>query len=206
MSVFQEAFVRLDPDRTAAVLSALNPALGSAPFDPAVSVILARELPFYPGHALCDITDHAATPPRRIFAITGPNAPVLIDWTNAPIYALNAAAPLLLNDSTVADYVRFFFTYVRGRHGRFIVTESADDIAWKEEPPPAARRAVGKLLHPLRIAEKKPDGGYTLKACLMFRDSLFRTDVQVETSGIVEMVNEELAIEDMPVLDDLFGQ
>lgn len=206
MSVFQEAFVRLDPDRTAAVLGALNPALGTAPFDPAVSVILARELPFYPGHALCDIADHAATPPRRIFAITGPGAPVLIDWTNAPIYALNAAAPLLLNDSTVADYVRFFFTYVRGRHGRFIVTESADDIAWKEEPPPAARRAVGKLLHPLRIAEKKPDGGYTLKACLMFRDSLFRTDVQVESSGIVEMVNEELAIEDMPVLDDLFGQ
>ncbi len=206
MSVFQEAFVRLDPKQTAAVLAALGPALQTAPFDPGRSVVLARDLSFYPGHALCDITDHGATPPRRVFAVTGPSAPVLIDWTNGPIYALNQTAPLRLDDSTAADYVRFFFTYVRGRHGRFIVTESTDDIAWKEEPPPAARRAVGKILHPLRVVEKLPGGGYVFKACLMFRDSLFRSDVRVEPGGLVEMTNEELAIEDMPVLDDLFGQ
>lgn len=206
MSVFQEAFVRLDPQQTAAVLAALAPALQTSPFDPARTVVLARDLNFYPGYGLCDITDHGAAPPRRIFAVTGPGAPVLIDWTNAPIYALNASAPLRLNDQTVADYVRFFFTYVRGRHGRFIVTESTDDISWKEEPPPAARRAVGKILHPIRIAEKTPEGGYMLKGCLMFRDSLFRSDIRVQPDGLVEMTNEELAIEDMPVLDDLFGQ
>lgn len=206
MSVFQEAFIRVDPERTSAILAALNPVLQTVPLNPDQTVILARELPFYPGHSLCDVTDHAATPPRRIFAVSGPGGPILIDWTNAPIYALNKTVPLLLNDQTVVDYVRFFFTYVRGRHGRFIVTESTDDIAWKEEPPPAARRAVGKLLHPIRIAEKAPGGGYLLKGCLMFRDSLFRSDVRVEPDGLVEMTNEELAIEDMPVLDDLFGQ
>ena len=41
---------------------------------------------------------------------------------------------------------------------------------------------------------------------MMFKDSLFKSDVTVQDNGVVSLQNEELLIEDMPVLDDTFGQ
>jgi hypothetical protein len=131
---------------------------------------------------------------------------VAINGSNEPIYALNERAPLQLNDGTVADYVRFFFSNVRGRHGRFLITETVDDIQWREEPPPAARKAIGKILVPLTVTGRDPDGGFRLAACMMFKDSLFKAAVTVRRDGIVSLSDEELLIEDMPVLDDTFGQ
>ncbi len=114
--------------------------------------------------------------------------------------------PIKLDDETVADYARFFFTYIRGRHGRFIITENVDDINWKEDPPPAARKAIGKMLGPVSIKKKDEKGTYCLEARVMFKDSLFKTDIYVKPDGTVTLTDEELLIEDMPVLDDVFGQ
>src|SRR5262249_28730450 len=119
---------------------------------------------------------------------------------------LNQKIPAKLNDSTVSDYVRFFFSFVRGRHGRFLITESVDDIHWKEDPPPAARKAIGKMVMPVMLVKKENNGGFHLQATMMFKDSLFKSDINVTPNGLVQLSNEELLIEDMPVLDDTFGQ
>lgn len=81
---------------------------------------------------------HHARPPHG--AVHRPDGITVLDWTNAPIYKLNESVPIVLDDKTVGFYVRFFFTYVRGRHGRFLIVESVDDIAWKDEPPPRRAR------------------------------------------------------------------
>lgn len=205
MTLFQDAFVRLDPAQTEQLVKDIKPLLRIEPFRPAETVALARDLAFWPGCALCDISDQATNPPRRVFAIWKPGAAVILNWTNEPIYALNKVVPLTLDDKTAPDYIRFFLHYVRGRHGRFLIADTVDDIGWKEEPPPAARRAVGKLLHPLRSKGKTPAGDRLFEACIMFRDSLFRTDIAVSSEGLVTLSNEQMLVEDMPVLDDALG-
>lgn len=205
MSVFQDAFVRLDPPQVAQLLKDVNPLFAGAPFPEQGTVVLARDLSFWPGCALCDVTDHGANPPRRIFSVWKPGAAVILNWTNEPIYALNRIVPISLDEKTLPDYIRFFLQNVRGRHGRFLIAETVDDIGWKEEPPPAARRAVGRLLHPLRAKGKAPTGESLYEACVMFRDSLFRTDISVSPEGSVTLSNEQMLIEDMPVLDDAAG-
>lgn len=205
--MFQEAFTKLNVDETAPILDEVNPHLEGIPLDPLNTTLLAYDLPFYPGYRLLDIYDHAVTPPLRRFAIFRPGDVVVIDWTNVPIYGLNQRLPVKLDDSNVAEYVRFFFTYIRGRHGRFIVIEGVDDIQWKEDPPPAARKAIGKMLEPVHVKEKSPDGKtWKLEARVMFKDSLFKTEVHVSQHGDVILANEEILIEDMPILDDTFGQ
>lgn len=201
-----DQFTRLDLLECETVLEELNPALKGSHFHPATVTILALEPSFYPGFRFFDIADYETVPNIRKFVLYKPGHVVVLDWTNGPLYQLNEMAPIHLDDQSVLDYVRFFFTYVRGRHGRFIITDTADDIMWRDEPPPAARKAISQMLSPLHIIDRSADGKYRLEARMMFKDSLFKTIVNVTPDGSVNLSDEMLLIEDMPVLDDTFGQ
>ncbi len=204
--MFQDALNRLDQLEAEMLLEEINPELDGVKFDPQKVVMMGQDLTFYPGYKFLDISDYEISPPSRRFVIFKSGDVVVLNWTNEPIYNTNDKAPIELTQENVSDYVRFFFTYVRGRHGRFIITESVDDINWREEPPPAARRAIGKMLEPVHITSMGEDGTYNLVARMMFKDSLFKSDVHVKPTGLVSLSGEELLIEDMPVLDDTFGQ
>lgn len=209
--MFQEAFKKLELDELAIILDEVNPHLDGSPFDPIDTTALGIHVSFYPEYRFLDLADYSTMPGKRRFILYKASANgkpadvVVLDWTNEPIYLLNHNLPIQLTNENVADYIRFFFTYVRGKHGRFIVTESVDDINWKEDPPPQARKAIAKMLIPLEILAEK-DGKYNLKSTMMFRDSLFKADIEVQSNGLVTLSNEELLVEDMPVLDDTFGQ
>ncbi len=204
--MFQDAYVKCDRLETEDLLKDFAKYLEGASFQPDTSVIMTRPLPYYPGYSFYDIADHATLPARRRFVLRKGDQIIPLDFTNGPIYALNESVPLLLDDTTLLDYVRFFFSFVRGRHGRFILCESVDDIAWRDEPPPSARKAIGKMLDPLTLVRRDEDGTAHLSAEMMFRDTLFHAEIAVTPQGMVKLSNEKLLVEDMPVLEDSFGQ
>lgn len=205
--MFQDTYIKLNENEVLDILQKTARVFDGISFHPENTVIMSRGLDFYPGYKFYDMADHTHNPALRRFVLIKKDDVIILDFTNAPIYELNQAAPIYLNEDTVHDYVRFFFNFVRGRHGRFLIVESLDDIAWREEPPPAARRSIGKLIMPLaRISGDTDDGRFHLHAQMMFRDSLFSADITVSKDGLVQLSNEQLMIEDMPVLDDTFGQ
>lgn len=201
-------FMKLDRAETESLLQEINPVMDGAAFSPATAILLAQDLGFYPGYRFIEVADYEQHPPRRRYVIHGAGKAVAMNGENDPIYKLNEDAPIRLDESTVAEYVRFFFRTVRGRRDgrRFLIVETVDDIQWREEPPPAARKAIGKILTPLSIVVREADGGYRLTACLMFKDSLFKATVKVRRDGVIDLDDEELLIEGMPVIDDLLGQ
>ncbi|MFN3826347.1 MAG: hypothetical protein ACK4NR_01835 [Micavibrio sp.] len=201
-----DQFIKLDLLECETILEEVNPQLKGSRFHPATVTILSQDLSFYPNYRFLDLADYETVPNIRKFVLYKPGSVVVLNWTNEPIYALNESAPITLNENTVADYVRFFFTYVRGRHGRFIITESVDDVLWRDDPPPAARKAIGKMLEPLHITQRDGQGGFKLVSRMMFKDSLFKTTVNVQANGLVALSDEELLIENIPVIDDTFGQ
>ncbi len=201
-----EAYEKLELEEAATILDRLNPLFDGAPFDPVESTLMAARLPFYPGCRIVDIADHRVMPPSRRYVIHGPKESAVVDFTNAPIYDFNKKIPIQLTEDNVGDYVRFFFTFVRGRHGRFLIVESVDDIRWKDDPPSAARRAIGNMVEPLAVMRIEADGTYHLEVRIVFRNSLFKSKVAVKKDGQVTLSDEELLVEDMPVLDDIFGQ
>ncbi len=203
--MFHDAFVKLDETEAESVLGEINPALTGGDFNPRAAVVMTQDLSFYPGYRFLDIADYANTPPFRKFVIYKPDDIIVLDGTNGPVYALNDRTTFGLVSSTVADYVRFFFTHVRGPHGRFLLCETVDDIAWHEEPPPAARKAVSDLLTPLAVTDEPVDGSYVLSGCMVFRDALYKADIAVTAAGRVSVSNEELLLDDLPVIDDVLG-
>lgn len=204
--MFQDAYVKADRLEAEKILAAIGPYLQGGVFPADTSVVMTRPLSFYPGYTFIDIADHATLPARRRFVIRKGSDVVVLDFSNAPIYALNERCPIRLEERNMAEYVRFFFAFVRGRHGRFQLCETVDDIHWREEPPPAARKAVAKMLKPLEIVSTDAEGTAHFIAQMIFKDTLFETEIEVRKDGSVKLGNEKLLIEDMPVLDDTFGQ
>lgn len=210
--MFQDAYVKLDRLEVEDVVAHTKKAFDGISFNPEQTVVMVRDLPFYPGYRFYDMTDHSRNPAARRFLIAKGDEFIVLDFTNGPIYALNKKTnadgqpTIYLTRDTVKDYVRFFFTFVRGRHGRFIIVETVDDISWREEPPMAAKNAIGKLIRPIAFhATDTGDGTFYMQAQMMFRDSLFQADVTAKPDGLVQLSNESLLIEDMPVVDDTFG-
>lgn len=191
-----------DSERAARILDEVNPHLEPVPFNVESTTIRAQPLPFYRGYQLLELTDLSAVPAARKYAMYKPGDVSVINWTNQTIYDLNEKAPVVLDQNTVLAYVRFFFNYVRGRHGRFIIVESIDDIKWQVEPPLQGRKVMQDMLEPLTLIEQQPDGTFVLEAYMVFKDSLFKTRIMVKKDGLVSMSDEELKIEGMPVQQD----
>ncbi|MAI61181.1 MAG: hypothetical protein CBB87_01680 [Micavibrio sp. TMED27] len=204
--MYQNAFTKLELPEMAIVLDRVNEKLGGIEFDPVDAVILAQNISFYPGYRLLEIADHTVMPSVKRYAVYSDDEFFIINFSNEPIYKFNVDLPINLNKENVSDYVRFFFTYVKGKHGRFILTENVDDIPWKEDPPPSARKALGDLIIPITIEDHDEEGSFFIRCCMCFKDSLFKTRVKIQKNGLVSMSEEELLVEDMPVLDDVFAQ
>jgi len=204
--MFRGAYQKIEAKEAGHLITAVNSVLHTAPFDPATATVLTHPVSFYPGYTYADITHHGTMPPLNTRVIFKGNDITLLNTTNAPIFGLNKKAPIQLNDQNVTDYVRFFFSHVRGEHGRFLMIDTVDDIDWKEEPPPSARKAIGKMLTGLQVTGRSPEGDFILSANMIFKNTLFGARIHVRPDGDVTMSDEELLVEDMPVLEDTIGQ
>lgn len=192
-------------DQTAAlkILEKVNPHIEPVPMSLENTSVRMRRLPFYKTATFYEMTDLSVVPGARKYALVGENAVYVVNWTNETIYSANEAEGLDLTDQSITEYVKFFFSYVRGRHGRFVIIENFDEIKWQNEPPPQGRKVIQEMLYPVSKLSQDPDGTYNLEAFMLFKDSLFRTLVHVDAQGTVSMSDEELKIEGMPVIQDV---
>jgi len=197
-----EDWQKLDSVNIQRILGEVNPHLEPVPFRADTTVIRTQRLPFYRGSILLELTDLSAVPAVKKYAIYKSGDVSVIDWTNQVIYEANEKEPVVLNEETVIDYARFFFEYVRGRYGRFLIIEAIDDIRWQIEPPLQGRRVMQEMLEPVTLIGQDADGTFNLEAFMVFKDSLFKTKIHVKKDGLVSMSGEELKIEGMPVLQD----
>lgn len=200
-----EDWQKIDPEKALQMLGEINPRLEPVPFNPATTAVRIQKLSFYRSHALLELTDLSAIPGARKYVLYKPGDVNVLNWTNQIIYETNEKSPIVLDEDTVLDYVRFFFGYVRGRHGRFSVVETTDDVHWQIEPPVQGRKVMQEILEPVTLVSQDADGTFNLDAFMVFKDSLFKTKVHVKRDGLVSMSDEELKIEGMPVLQDLAG-
>ncbi len=204
--MFDEAFTKLELDEISIILDELNKHVEGSIFDPLETTILAIEPPFYPGYRFLSVSDHATNPPlqRYVFQKHGAQEFTVLDWTYKTVYDLNQDAPIALDNKNILEYVRFFFSFVKGRHGRFVICESSDNVQWKDEPPLEVRKKLNETMKPMEVVEKRKDGVFQVNAYMMLKDALFNVDVYVEPNGRVTMSDHEIVIEDIPVMDSAF--
>jgi hypothetical protein len=204
--MFSEAFTKLEIEEVAEIIDHVNAQAEGSLFDPLETTVLSVSVPFYPGYRFLDIADHASHPPLQRYALNKGKDFVLLNWSYKPIYDLNEQAPIKLDERNVLDYVRFFFSHVKGRHGRFKVIEGMDGIEWKDDLNIETRKSYGQMIAPMKIEEKTKEGIFKIKAMMMLKETLFKVDVYVEPNGRVTLSEHEVLVEEMPVLDEIFTQ
>ena len=193
----------VDPEDVVSQVTQVNRAVKERQFDLSATVGRKASLSWYAEHELYEFTDTSTSGPSFIRrALIGPDSMQVMNWTNGPIYTTNEQAPIHVNDDNAAEYVRFFFNYVKGRHGRFVIVESPDEIVWDGEVPEVGKQKIGQIIQPVTVTASE-DGKITLIAYMVFKDSLFRANVHVERDGMVSLSDEALVIEGMPIVEDV---
>ncbi len=206
--MFDESHVKLEIEETAAIVDTINKQIDGSIFDALETVILSIEFSFYPTFRFLSITDYAITPSIQRFAFQkkGTMDFTIIDWNFKTIQKINKESPISLDQDNVIEYVRFYFEYVKGRHGRFIICETADHIRWKEEPSDSIKQSLNKALSPLEIHKKNSDGSYVINAFMMLKSTLFGVQIFVRPNGNISMSDHQIVMEDIPVLDHILVQ
>ena len=147
-----------------------------------------RDLSFYKNHKLIEVEDYSATPSKQWFFVHGRER-ALLDFNYKSIVELNKKIPIDLHDDNVIEYVKFYFSLVQGRHGRFIIVDRFEDIRWNSIPTLQDKQAMEKLVKPLRIIEKTDKGIFHLNATMFLKDAAFTSDIYVLPDGSIRMGN-----------------
>lgn len=202
--MYNRPWEEIDPEEMPRLVAQINQSLKERQFDPNTTIGRRQPLPWYAEYEFLELVDTATSGPtftRRV--IYRPDDFYVLNWTNGPIYTANDKAPIMVNSDLAADYAKYFFNYVKGRHGRFVIVDSADEIMWEESVPAKGKEAVAKIVKPTTIINEEPNGKITLLSFMVFKDSLFRANIHVERDGMVSLSDEALVIEGMPIIEDV---
>ena len=173
-------------------------------------------MPFYDEFKLYAVSDTTLPPPNTRYMLYKPGDVSLMNWTNEPIYAVNERAPIKLDRKTTLPYAKFFFHYVRGQLGRFIIVEKPDEVVWLANANDKEKGEVAQRLMPVTYKGIGRDNLFTLTATVVFKNALFKTDIKIApyemdvfdpetntpehfTIGQMKLTNEDLLLEELNV-------
>jgi ATP-dependent Zn protease len=185
----------------------------------AVLTRLARELPayfadatllssrssplsFYKTYRLMELQLVRDDGTERAFVLDGPGGTAWLNGSSEPMHSTNEAESLALTGATVADYVRFFFYFLRADEGAFVLIESSEEVASAEDTDDPTEEegaedddvltlqaAQGKA-HPLVMRGFDATGRWLLDATVAYGGCLFTMTAAVEATGAIEMIDD----------------
>ncbi len=132
-----------------------------------------------------------------------------VDGTSAWIHDLNdAAGPHLHDEDARLDYIRLFTNCVRHGGERFQPAESFEDLADRATDADALRDLCVGHARAIEPAGFDADGRWLFLLVVCHRQALFATGLALAPDGTVEMIDDRLLAENVPVrserMDGLF--
>lgn len=209
-------FQKLDAAATQKMLADIASDIAPITLPADKTAIGVADLPFYDEFKLYALTDTTLPAPNTRYALYKPGDISLLNWTNEPIYSVNERAPIRIDRKTCIPYAKFFFHYVRGQLGRFIIVEKPDEVVWLSNANDKEKADVAERLMPVTYKGIGRDNLITLTATVVFKNALFKTDIKVApfemdvfdpevgapehfTIGQMKLTNEDLLLEDLNV-------
>ena len=209
-------FEALTPDAAREILAAIAPDILPVKLPSDKTLVQVAAMPFYDEYKLYAFTDMSLPPPNVRYMLYKPGDVSVMNWTNEPIYSVNERAPIKLDRKTLVPYAKFFFHYVRGQLGRFIIVEKPEEVVWLPNANDKEKADVAAKLMPVTYKGIGRDNLFTLTCTVVFKNALFKTDIKVApyemdvfdaeagapehfTIGQMKLTNEDLLLEELNV-------
>jgi hypothetical protein len=188
-----------DDGRAAVALERLADALPAFFADSILLSSRSSELSFYTDVCLIElgfVRDHGT---ERAFVLDGPVGTLWLDGESDTIHTTNENESLALTDSTVADYVRFFFYFLRADEGAFVLIENSAEIGPGEageheaavEGESLSLEAARSHAHQLTMTGKDEEGRWLFDATVAYGGACFTCSIAVRPDGVVEMIDDD---------------
>ena len=159
------------------------------------------DLPFYSKFKLLQATTFSSIPPVTMHYLVsgnGEDAEVIkMNGTREPIFENNHRAGLILNAQTVVAYATFVLGEVQTEEGSLRLVESVDENTFTDTPTPQQRKEVTHLIRPAKVVETAD--GFNLDVIMLYGDSVYRADLEVKKDGFIEIKEEELLAQGLPI-------
>ncbi len=209
-------FQTLDATATSKLLADVAGDIAPVKLPEGKTIVQSADLEFYNDYKLYTLSDTSLPAPNTRYMLYKPGDVSLMNWTNEPLYAVNERAPIKVDRKTCIPYARFFFHFVRGQLGRFIIVERPDEVTWLPNANDKEKAEVNALLTPVTYKGIGRDNLITLSATVVFKNALFKTDIKIApfemdvfdpevgapehfTIGQMKLTNEDLLLEDLNV-------
>ena len=209
-------FKALSPDEARDFLATISTDISPVTLPADKTLVQVASLPFYEDYKFYALTDMSLPPPNVRYLLYKPGDVSVMNWTNEPIYSINERAPIKLDKKTLVPYAKFFFHYVRGQLGRFIIVEKPEEVVWLPKANAKEKADVAAKLMPVTYKGIGRDNLFTLTCTVVFKNALFKTDIKVApyemdvfdpeagapehfTIGQMKLTNEELLLEELNV-------
>lgn len=165
------------------------------------SHLTVADLPFYKNFKLLQATTFSSIPPvtmQYLISGTAPDFKVIkMNGTRDPIFENNAEGGLVLDAKTVVPYAAFVLDAVQTDQGTLRLVEKVDENTFSDTPTPQQRKEVTHMIRPAKV--KETDDGFELDVIMLYGDSVYRADLEVKKDGFIEIKQEELLAEGLPV-------
>jgi hypothetical protein len=181
------------------------------------TVVQYTSLSFYNEYKLYAVSDYSLPSPNTRYFLYRPRDVNMMNWTNTPIYRVNERAPIKLDRITCIHYARFFYHFVRGQLGQFIIVEKPEDIIiWLPNATHREKIKVNRFLTPISYNGIGSDKCINLTAIVIFKNALFKMDVKIApfemdvldpktkkleffTIGQMEIINQKLLLTNLNI-------
>lgn len=198
------AFEKLEGSKQKKFIDRLNKSWSGSPFDATRTVVHARSLSFANDWMLAEAGDATTIPEKRCVVLDNGTDCVPVEFNAEFVPGFAGKNGVLLDHDSAPDYMRFWFEYVRSGSDKFLLVEAIDDMPWREEPTPQARKSLAKAITPLTLVDQEGDV-FVFKACVLFRDTLFDCTLETTLDGKVTITARHTIAEGLTVSDGTTG-
>lgn len=184
-------------------LSQVSPIDGKYQGNAATTEVGWRALPFYENVVLIRLRDKSWGKPKlSIYYLTDQGNLYRLNGTSPPIHEVNKKAPVMINESNVLEYLRFFCFFVRGEEGPFLIAESMSDPHIPQSSDSKAKAVIEGTVRPATYEGRNEQGHFMCDAVVYYSNALFIANFAVQPSGMIEMLDDEPIAADLPVKVD----
>lgn len=193
-----DAWQRIDNDDVAGIMEDINPSIQPVPFSPVMTKLSVIQLSFYEDFKLYKMTNYEARHGVTKYALRKPGHAAVMNGTTEPIYKINEIAPVHIEENNVVDYIKVFFTYVRGEGGAFRVVESLEDCDLEDTVDTRMHLDIMSKVSPVALLSVGDNGVFNLQGYFLFDNALVRLRIQVDQSGKVVLSDKKKMMDVLP--------